>query len=502
MAGIASPTFSGDGRTIAFLRSVEGSQEVWLAAADGSGLRRVGPLLVDGVRAPASATGLAWSPAGGRLAFALITPGVDLWAGGSSVWELTLATGRFERLAEGWPVPSWMGGGLVMASAAPEHRIRLEVGSGPRWIQDEARRLAGGHDVLTGGMVPRAIMPWAPMTAGRTVALLRQGPTAAVELVIRPDVWSKKGQRVVAPPRSYRIREGARVAVTQDGTRVLVDLLGLWEGREQRALGIFDVRLDRWTVLTYAWEPAASPAPLSVGPLGARRATSVAIDLLQYWNRFPGRAAEILAGTRDPSLLPFRAVSFVLDPAERAGGAWTVPAIAYGQGPQGFGYRRLTIRVAARHGRLLATPTAASPVQPVRTITDAVAFVELALGADVPTPASLPAGTTLARRPVDLWPWTGTRSAQVNLEVPGTRGSTGSILIQYGRASFTLGCGGEKGLPTQLAGSAALLARFDHQRQIIWPATPREPEGAFGVYASRLSEDELLAIAESMAMSS
>ena len=48
MPGLASPAFSPDGRTIAFLAEREGEQEIWMAAADGSKTDVVGSVASGG----------------------------------------------------------------------------------------------------------------------------------------------------------------------------------------------------------------------------------------------------------------------------------------------------------------------------------------------------------------------------------------------------------------------------------------------------------------------
>jgi hypothetical protein len=506
MDGISSPTFSPDGRAIAFLRSSARGQEIWLTAADGSGVLRVGSLLEDGRPVPDSAVSLAWSPAGGRIALALFRPAEDLSHGGSVVWVLDLSTGSFERVAEGWPVPFWLGRGLTVASWSRGYSgPRFDVTSGPGWLQEEASRLSVSEDyrALTAGLVPQTRFPWAPATAGLTMALLRRGTDGRVELAVKANPWSNRKARVVEPPPGFGIADLARLAVTQDGSRVLVDLVDLRDhlvdlrnGEQRPVLGIVDPGTADWTVLPYSWHPAASPIPVVVGPLGAQRAVSTAIDLLQYWNRFPDRRATILVGRKDSLLLPFRSISFVVDPPHRGERGWDVPAFAFGPGPDGFGYRQLVIHVESERGRLTAEPRAASPVRSIRTVGDALAFLGAALRVDVPPSDALPAGATLARRPVDVYGnGRETRTGDLYLKVPSAGEAEHDLLIQFGRSWFTLGCGGVEGDPIQVGESPALLGRFESNRQVIWPATPARPEGVFGVYG-RLPTRTLLAIAE------
>jgi hypothetical protein len=505
MDGISYPTFSPDGKTIAFLRHSFTEQEIWVTAADGSSVRRVGAILSDGLPVPGTAVSLTWSPVGDRVAFGLVRPTEDPWNGGSVVWVLHFLTGSFERIAEGWPVPFWLGRGLTVASWTTGSGPRFDVVSGHRW-QDEASRLSAsqGYTALTAGLVPEAKMPWAPTTAGLTVALLRRGTDGGVELVAKENPWSQKKARPLEPPRGFRIPDLARLAVTQDGSRVLVDLVDARDhlvelrGGKQAVVGIVDPNAADWTVLPYAWHPASSPVPMVMGPLAAQRALSTATDLLQYWNRYPDRLKTILLGRKDPTLLPFRAVSFVLDPPQKVAPGWDVPAFAYGRGSTGFGYRQLLIHVESQRGRLTAQPRAVFAIQSITSIGDALTFLRTALRAQVPELTALPAGATLTRTPVDVY---GTdpesRTGELRLNVPSPGGADRSLLIQFGRSWFTLGCGGVEGHPTQVGGTPALLARFESNRQVIWPATPARSEGAFGIYG-QLPTKTLLAIAEAM----
>jgi Tol biopolymer transport system component/serine/threonine protein kinase len=72
--GDAAPHISPDGRSIAFTSTRGGGAELWIAAADGSGARRVSALAV--TSAP------RWSPDGRSIAFGALAPGVvrpDIW---------------------------------------------------------------------------------------------------------------------------------------------------------------------------------------------------------------------------------------------------------------------------------------------------------------------------------------------------------------------------------------------------------------------------------------
>jgi Tol biopolymer transport system component len=72
--GDGAPSISPDGRSIAFTSTRGGGAEIWVAAADGSGPRRVSSL--------AATSAPRWSPDGGSIAFSAMAPGLvrpDVW---------------------------------------------------------------------------------------------------------------------------------------------------------------------------------------------------------------------------------------------------------------------------------------------------------------------------------------------------------------------------------------------------------------------------------------
>jgi Tol biopolymer transport system component len=101
----ASPAWSPDGSMVAFVSGRSGDEELYVARADGSGVRRL-------TRAPGPDLTPAWSPDGRRIAFSR----------NAEIWTMRADGSRQRRLvgkAQRWHEhhsPTWQRTGLVYAS--------------------------------------------------------------------------------------------------------------------------------------------------------------------------------------------------------------------------------------------------------------------------------------------------------------------------------------------------------------------------------------------------
>ncbi|MGH2649951.1 MAG: TolB family protein [Actinomycetota bacterium] len=479
MPGLSSPTFSPDGRTIAFLAVRPDGQQVWMAAADGSRLLHVGTLRTRGRPTPAAA-GLTWSPDGTRLAFALPPAAGSAW----SVWILDVAIGEFEQVGTGGPAPFWTDRSLLDASPETSPDFRVLVGH-DRWV---AKRLSSeGGDLAAALSAGWWTDAWRKDTAiVRTTA----GPS---ELVVS----TRPGQRnglVTTPPSGERIAPFARPTVLEGGP-VAVTLI---DGRGGKDLGLFDPATGRWTVLDYAWDPAWSPAPPAVGSLEAAAAASLVRHLLWTWNRFPDRAGLLLEGGGNPDLASFRRLGYTFSAPERSAGGWSIPATLFGRTDGGFGFRRVDFRVRADAGRLVVDPVRMQGLRYVRTIGQAVRLLRAMLTVDVVGPAGLPRGTHLAANALSAWSWGGRTTGQLDLVLPGTPGDPESLSVFYGQGGF--GCGPSP-VPFELTtGTPAIAsdpAESGSYSQVVWPAGPKDWTGPFGL-SGTLPRETMIGIAAAM----
>ncbi len=479
MPGLSSPTFSPDGRTIAFLAVRPESQQVWMAAADGSRLLQVGTLRTGGRPTPAAA-GLTWSPDGTRLAFAMAPSTGTAW----SVWILDVAAGEFEQVGTGGPAPFWTDRSLLDASAEASPNFRVLVGH-DRWV---ARRLSSdGEDVAAALSAGWWTDAWRKDTAiVRTTAGLP-------ELVVS----SRPGQRnglVTTAPSGERIAPFARPAVLEGGP-VAVTLI---DGQGGKDLGLFDPATGWWTVLDYAWDPAWSPAPPAPGSLEAAAAASLVRHLLWTWNRFPDRAGLLLEGGGNPHLVSFRRLGFTFSAPERSAGGWAVPAALFGRTDGGFAFRRVDFHVRTDGGRLVVDPVRIQGLRYVRTIGQAVRLLRSTLTVDVVAPAGLPQGTHLAANALSAWSWGGRTTGQLDLVVPGTPGDPQTLSVFYGQGGF--GCGPSP-VPLKLTtGTPAIAsdpAESGSYSQLAWPAGPKDWSGPFGL-SGTLPRETMIGIAAAM----
>jgi hypothetical protein len=189
-------------------------------------------------------------------------------------------------------------------------------------------------------------------------------------------------------------------------------------------------------------------------------------------------------------------MSFALGSPARIAGGWSVPTTVYGRLGSGFGYRVLSIDVTSQAGRLVASPSAASPVRDIRTIEDAMTFLEGTLTARVVPPAGLPTGVSLARDPVSAWSWSGRTTGSLNLTV-STPGGRTPLTITYGNAGFGCIASVHTTLATDTPASVTGRRAGTTYIQVAWPTGPHETSGPFGVSAE-LPRRQVLAIAAAM----
>ncbi len=479
--GLSSPTFSPDARTIAFLADGEEGQEIWMAAADGTATMRLGVIESGGAPPAATATGLTWSPAGDRLAFALTGPVDPPFA--SSIWTLDLLSGSFERVGTGWPVPSWVGKQLVVAKTGPELGAHFAALWGRNWV---GKRLSSDAEEIAAAVSPG----WWSYLWQKDTAIVRRDEGGELQLALRNRTGAAHDRLVTTPPDGYHISTTAAPAVLQGGP-VAVTLIGPDGGSD---LGLVDPQTGIWSLMDYAWDPAWSPAPPAVGRLEAQRAATLVRELLIAMDRHPEDAALILGRPADPSLVPFHRMGYTLDEPTRMDGGWSVPATVFGRTEKGFGYRDLVFVTRAEAGRLVADAIPASGLGRIRTIDQAVDFLDSILTAQVLPPAGLPAGTRLGPDAVSAWSWGRRTTGELRLQVPDPSGNGGmrSLTITYGYASF--GCGGA-GDPMPLStGTPALTTDYG---VVAWPAGPNASSAPFGIYADMPTE-QVLPIAAAM----
>lgn len=480
MEGAASPTFSPDARTIAFLAPRPEGSQVWMAAADGSKTLLVGTLESDGRPVTAPVGGLTWSRDGTLLAFAVgaLARERESW----SIWTLDVAAGSFQLLGSGGPTPFWLDrGSLAVAGPGPDADFRLLAGK-DRWT---AKRLSSSNADLSASMAPG----WWTTGWSNDTAVLRRDEGGNLELALRR-------RAIATPPDGWTISPSARPAVLEGGP-VAVTLIDVEGGKD---LGLVDPATGTWTLMDYAWDPAWSPAPPALGSLESAQAASLVRELLWRWSGSePDQVALALSGPTDPSLLPFKRLGFTFGEAARRGPAWVVPATVFGRTGDGFGFRRVSFSVRPESGRLTVAPTSIGSIRPIRTIAQATRLLDSILSARVVRAAGLPAGTVLARDAIYAWSWGGRTTGSLNLKAPApSGGGKRSLTINFGASGF--GCGPSP-VPLELATGTPAIANDPAEgttyNQVAWPAGPRESSGPFGVSAE-LPRETVIAIAAAM----
>jgi hypothetical protein len=479
MPGISSPTFSPDGRTIAFFAAGSTGTEIWLAAADGSATRRLGPIASDGEPVLTRVGPLAWSPDGTQLAFSLMP--AALRGGTPSHWALRLEAGMFDPIGEGGDEPVWLGRQVLVAG-------RNDGGVEKLWGQHwTAKRLSKVGNIQAVAFAPGW---WAWEWEKQTALLVDDGGELTLSWQKRP--YGIGSAFSAPPPAGYAFDPGGRLAVLQHGTvaATLLDETG------ERDLGLFDPVTLEWTMLDYAWDAAGSPAPATLGSIEEQRAVELAQDVLWSLGR-PDRvrADLLLAEPLDPDLVPFGHVGYAIGDAVHEGDSWTIPAHTYGRMGAVIGTRDVDVTVRDVDGRLAATLAPAGPIDRIRTVGDAARYLDRVLTVPVITPAGLPEGTRLAKRwAVEAWSWRGRTTGSLHLSAPGI----GRLDFYYGDGG--LGCGAYP-VPLELGtGTHAIVQDPEMSggyNAIAWPAAPKDTSGPFSISANT-STATLVAIATAM----
>lgn len=505
---ISSPSYAPDARTIAFVGPGRDGPAIFMVAADGSQLLKLGDLRNQGAAVDARVSNMSWSSSGKRLTFALVDPGFDVWGEGSSIWSLDVASGEFKRVGGGSPSPAFVGNGIAFSS---DPRSVSET-SGTKFRSPDSRssymtkKLSTSTDDLTFAVTPGGFSD--ALATDHGVVVLHATQRGDLELVTKRDAWHSKIKDTYAAPSPYRFVGTGRLSIAQDGSRALVDLV---DPKGDRAMGLLDLRSGDWTIRDYSWSGIATPAPTYTGPVGAQRARRLANDY------FSGRhqngaysSAAILVGDREDDLITGARRGHVLGRPVRTGAGWSVPATIYARSDGRYRFQHAVLDLdKTPDGRVAGTARAVSPEYPLETIEDAKRFLSETVGSEIDFvwPTYLPEGVELDPEwAVDAYSYDDQMVATIHMVLPDVPGEPRDrrMSIAYGDVDFGLGCGGEINPEEMLIGDGTGL--FDqtgegprHTRQILWPGTlDARDVGRYSVYG-QMPRKELEAIAGSMA---
>ena len=482
MTGIASPTFSHDASTIAFLKD---GRELWMVGARGENPTKVGAVAPDDLPREAFVTGLSWSPTRDLIALAVVTPTYGPTIDGSAIYLLDLATGELERVGAGSPPISWQGNKPVYVQRVGDD---LDV----RFAHRSGRNLSSEEDDL--GAV--AASWWWSGVNRHGVAILRRLPSGRMEILVRRNTWSPAVHLKAKAPRGYSLNPKGTLAMSQDASRVFAELI---DDRGEADVGVLDTGSGAWKVLDYAWDPATSPAPVA-RQLGSDRAASAAQDLLMYWRWRPRRAELLTGGALESKVLPFKLFGYTLGDPVRTEDGWRMEATAFGRADGVPRYRSLWVSATSDRERLTLDLSAASPVRTVTTVADAIEFVREAVGRDVPAPTWLPPEARITRNSLNAWSWGGKTNASIYLGLGQGKHRPGKYLtLSYGDVSFSLGCGGTNNPRDEdVAGTAAAFDHVGRTRQVIWPATVERQGTAFLSVHGDVPKETIMRVAASI----
>ena len=236
----SSPVWSPDSRRFAFTWNSEGlpGRELWLAAQDGSSLRR----LAAEQGAPASVLDFAWLPDGNTI----------ISVRGNELWSTTLDRGTNTRLAA-------PGAGVSNLSVSPDGRQLAYLKDGDLWLFDIGDRTAiAATDVgiaslssLPVGRYSRPEREIGPgIWGGPTYAWSPDGQTIALHYVDRRDMRKVPFPNYLAPETEpNEVRRGYPGDANEFRT---VGLLNVAD-RELRLLSLDNPTTNQ--VVDFSWSP-------------------------------------------------------------------------------------------------------------------------------------------------------------------------------------------------------------------------------------------------------